>query len=119
MHLRSKVSVLAHTVIANVDDNQVSILHHSQACRPFHFAPVRINHRIKAARVQPEHLNERLGLFCTSSQQKAVIVTDQTAVTAFALALRKDFTNKVTGGVEHLNTRISHQNVARGGHGHR
>ena len=45
-----------------------------------------------------------------------MIVTNKATVSAFALALWVNFPHKVTGWAEHLNTGVSHQDVARGRH---
>ena len=87
------------------------VLHHSQSCGSFHFTSVGINDRVKASRIQFEHLYERPGLFRSRGQQKTMIVTNKSTITAFALALWKYFTDKIAGRSKHLNTGISYQDV--------
>ena len=46
-----------------------------------------------------------------------MIVANKTTITAFALSLRKYFTDEIPCRIEHLNTRVSYQDVAGGSHG--
>lgn len=45
-----------------------------------------------------------------------MIVADKATVTTFALALREDLPNKVTGRIEHLDPWVGHNHVPVGGH---
>ena len=112
-----EISVFSHTVIANIHNDQMFVLHHSQSCGSFHFTSVRINDRIKASRIQFEHLYERPGLFRSRGQQKTMIVANKSTITAFALALWKYFTDEIAGRIKHLNAGISYQDVTGWSHG--